>query len=122
MGDRLVTGGTRTTDIFPEATPTQNTLKNPGEGRKISYQNFGGVYKIYEGDSSTQSTISDTRNAEQRSKLEKIYPSVNGLKTIRQITKQKLIRPNMTSTTWDEDFKFRNDADIVLDDWDDDDN
>ena len=121
MGDRLVTGGTRTTDIFPEATPTQNTLKNPGEGRKISYQNFGGVYKIYQGDSSTQSTISDTRNAEQRSKPEKIYPSVNGLKTIRQITKQKLTRPNMTSTTWDEDFKFRNDADIVLDDWDDDD-
>jgi hypothetical protein len=104
MGDRLVTGGTRTTDIFPEATPNSNPLKNPGEGRKISYNAFGGVYKIYEGDSSTQTTISDTRNAEQRNKKEKIYPSVNGLKTIKEITKNNLIRPNMSLSSWEEDF------------------
>ncbi len=104
MGDRLVTGGTRTTEIFPEAKPNLNPLKNPGEGRKISYQNFGGVYKIYEGDSSTQTTISDTRTAEQRNKQEMIYPSVNGLKTIREITRGNLTRPNMSVDTWDEDF------------------
>ena len=104
MGDRLVTGGTRTTEIFPEAKPNSNPLKNPGEGRKISYNAFGGVYKIYEGDSSTQTTISDTRTAEQRNKQEMIYPSVNGLKTIREITRGNLTRPNMSVDTWDEDF------------------
>ena len=33
-----------------------------------------------------------------------IYPSVNGLKTIREITRGNLTRPNMSVDTWDEDF------------------
>jgi len=103
MGNRKITGGSKTNIYLPDSTKTES-LKNPGYGRKTSYYGLGGVYPVYEGDTYTQYLISDTRTPKQIKNQKNKYPFANDQKTFSEMTNGKMTIPNMDRDNWEEKF------------------